>query len=76
MDRTKIGWMVIILLVVPLLDPDQIDQFTADRKTALSQLGLNFSCRSCLVSGGSASVLTDAQLKESAYGYHDRPSRL
>ena len=58
------------------IDPDQIGQFSEDGNTALSQLGLNFSCRSCHVSGGSASILTDAQLTERAYGYHDRPPRI
>jgi hypothetical protein len=58
------------------IDPDQAGQFSADGKTALSQLGLDFSCRSCHVSGGSASVQSDAQLRESAYGYHDRPPRI
>ncbi len=58
------------------IDPEQIDQFTADGKTALSQLGLNFSCRSCHVEGGPASVLSDEALKKKAYGYHDRPKEL
>ncbi len=58
------------------IDPEQFDQLSADGKTALSQLGLNFSCRSCHVEGGSASVLSDEALKKKAYGYHDRPKEL
>ncbi len=52
------------------IDPDQAGQFTEDGKYALSQLGLDFACRSCHVEGGSASILTDAQLKQEASGYH------
>ena len=35
------------------VDPEQIGRFSADGKTSLSQRGLNFSCRSCHVKGGS-----------------------
>ncbi len=52
------------------IDPDQIGQFTEDGKNALSQLGLNFSCRSCHVKGGDASILTDAELIREATDYH------
>jgi hypothetical protein len=55
------------------IDPEQIEQFTEDGSVALSQIGLNFACRHCHVSGGSASVRTDAELIEKALGYHDRP---
>lgn len=55
------------------IDAEQIVQFSEDGKTALSQLGLNFACRSCHVEGGSASALTDAALMQSAYNYHARP---
>jgi predicted CXXCH cytochrome family protein len=54
------------------IDPGQIGQFTEDGKNALSQLGLDFACRSCHVRGGSASILTDAALIRSATGYHDK----
>ncbi len=55
------------------IDPTQIGQFTEDGSEALSQLGLDFACRSCHVEGGSASVKTDEELIDKAYGYHDRP---
>ncbi len=58
------------------IDPTQIDQFTEDGKFALSQLGLNFACRSCHVEGGIASVLSDEALMREAYNYHARPDEL
>ncbi len=58
------------------IDALQIDQFTADGKTALSQIGLNFACRSCHVEGGKASVKTDEELLKKSYNYHARPSAL
>ncbi len=58
------------------IDSLQIDQFSADGKTALSQLGLNFACRSCHVEGGKASVKTDEELLKKSYNYHARPSAL
>lgn len=55
------------------IDATQIGQFSEDGSEALSQLGLDFACRSCHVEGGSASVKTDDELMDKAYGYHDRP---
>ena len=55
------------------IDATQIGQFSEDGSTSLSQLGLDFACRSCHVEGGSASVKTDEELIDKAYGYHDRP---
>jgi len=55
------------------IDPTQIGQFTEDGSTALSELGLDFACRSCHVEGGTALVKTDAELIDKAFGYHDRP---
>ncbi len=55
------------------IDPTQIGQFTDDGTVALSQLGLDFACRSCHVEGGVASVKTDEELIDKAFGYHDRP---
>jgi hypothetical protein len=55
------------------IDPTQIGQFTEDGSAALSQLGLDFACRSCHVSGGSATPKTDEVLIDKAIGYHDRP---
>lgn len=56
------------------IDATQIGQFTEDGKYALSELGLDFACRSCHVDGGSATVKTDEELIDKAYGYHDRPA--
>ena len=55
------------------IDATQIEQFTEDGSQALSELGLNFACRSCHVDGGSATVKTDEELIDKAFGYHDRP---
>ena len=55
------------------IDAEQIGQFTEDGSVALSQLGLNFACRSCHVEGGMAMPKTDEELIEKAIGYHDRP---
>jgi hypothetical protein len=55
------------------IDPDQIGQFTEDGSEALSQIGLDFACRSCHVKGGSATPKTDEELLEKADGYHDKP---
>jgi hypothetical protein len=52
------------------INPDQIGQFTEDGSQALSELGLDFACRSCHVDGGSATVKTDEELIEKATGYH------
>lgn len=56
------------------VDALQINQFTADGTTALSELGLNFACRSCHVEGGKASVKMDEELIKKSYNYHARPS--
>ena len=55
------------------IDPDQVGQFTEDGSQALSQLSLDFACRSCHVEGGSGTTLADDQLVSRASGYHDRP---
>ena len=55
------------------IDATQIGQFSEDGSTALSELGLDFACRSCHVEGGSATPKTDEELIDKAYGYHDRP---
>ncbi len=55
------------------INPLQIGQFSEDGSVALSDLGLDFACRSCHVDGGSASVKTDEELTDKAYDYHDRP---
>jgi len=55
------------------INPTQIGQFSEDGSEALSQLGLDFACRSCHVEGGSATVKTDEELIDKSFGYHDRP---
>ena len=53
------------------IDPDQTGQFSEDGSVALSQLSLDFACRSCHVEGGSATPKTDEELRDKADGYHD-----
>ncbi len=55
------------------IDPEQIGQFSEDGSEALSQLGMDFSCRHCHVEGGSATPKTDEELVEKAVDYHERP---
>jgi hypothetical protein len=52
------------------IDPDQIGQFSEDGKTALSQIGLDFACRSCHVEGGIAPDMNDNMLQAAAENYH------
>jgi formate-dependent nitrite reductase cytochrome c552 subunit len=54
------------------IDPEATSQFSADGKEAISQITLDFACKSCHRSGGTATVKTDAELKSEAIGYHDR----
>jgi hypothetical protein len=55
------------------IDPNQIEQFNEEGNVALSQLGLNFACRSCHVEGGSAEPMSDEDLQAMANGYHTAP---
>jgi hypothetical protein len=52
------------------IDPDQIGQFSEDGSEALSQLSLDFACRSCHSDGGDGTVKTDEELIQAATGYH------
>lgn len=52
------------------IDPQQIGQFTEDGTVALSQLSLDFACRSCHNKDGMATVKTDEELITVATGYH------
>ena len=52
------------------INPTQFEQFTEDGSQALSELGLNFACRSCHIPE-SATALDDATLTDMASGYHD-----
>ncbi len=54
------------------IDPDQAGQFTEDGSVALSQISLDFACRSCHIEGGLASVKSDQELADKATGYHER----
>ncbi len=55
------------------IDPDQVGQFSEDGSEALSQVSLDFACRSCHNADGSASEKTDDELLEKADGYHAKP---
>jgi hypothetical protein len=52
------------------IDPDSLTSFSADGKTANSQVGLDFACKQCHVQGGRATAKTDDQLKAVAKDYH------
>lgn len=54
------------------IDPEQVEQFTADGKLALSQISLSFACKSCHVPGTSSEI-PDADLIQMATGYHTKP---
>ena len=54
------------------IDFDQMGQFTKDGKTALSQIGINFACKTCHVEGGKNKVFTDLDLRKAAFNYHVR----
>ncbi len=56
------------------IDPQQTGQFSADGTVALSQLSLDFACKSCHAPGGSRAI-SDAQLLEMANGYHTPPAQ-
>ena len=55
------------------IDPTAVSQFSVDGKTAISQVSLDFSCKSCHRQGGTATVKTDEELKGLAIGYHQPP---
>lgn len=52
------------------INPNQMGQFSEDGSTALSELGLDFACKSCH-NGGFA--YEDAVLQEEAKGFHTAP---
>lgn len=54
------------------IDSTQIGQFTEDGSQVLPQIGLNFACRHCH-GGGFGAPKNDAELLDTAIGYHDRP---
>jgi len=55
------------------IDPNQIGQFSEDGSVALSQLSLDFACRSCHNPDGNAREKTDAELIEMAVDYRSLP---
>ena len=55
------------------IDPQQIGQFSEDGSAALSQLSLDFACRSCHNPDGRGLPKTDEQLINAATGYHTVP---
>ena len=48
------------------INHDQMGQFTEDGKNALSELGLDFACKSC-----HGTSIDDAALQDEANGFHD-----
>ncbi len=52
------------------IDPYQIEQFSADGATSLSQISLNFACRHCHIPGTGLEK-SDQELIEAATNYHD-----
>ncbi len=55
------------------IDPYAVSQFSPDGKKAITQVSLDFACKSCHRTGGTATVQTDEQLQDTAIGYHNRP---
>lgn len=53
------------------IDPDAVSQFSEDGKSAISQISLDFACRSCHRIGGPADDHTDKELQDSARNYHE-----
>ncbi len=56
------------------IEPSQVGQFTEDGKFSLSQISLDFACRSCHNDNGAAKVKTDEELIDMATGYHTPPA--
>jgi len=55
------------------IDPTQIGQFSQDGNTAISQVSLDFACKSCHGTGGIAESLSDQELMATANQYHTKP---
>lgn len=53
-----------------VIDPEATSQFSPDGSTAITQISLDFACKSCHGPGGPATDKTDAELKEEATNYH------
>ncbi len=55
------------------IDPYAASQFSHDGKAAISQLTLDFACKSCHRPNAPASVKSDEKIRQAAIGYHSRP---
>jgi hypothetical protein len=55
------------------INPAEVSQFSADGKTTLAQVSLDFACRRCHIPGSSM-ALSDDQLIKMATSYHSRPA--
>lgn len=58
------------LFAIDPRDPSTVKQFSADGLSAVSQITLDFACKSCHRAGGSALEKTNTQLTTMATGYH------
>lgn len=56
------------------IDVDQMGQFDADGKVALSQVSLDFACKHCHTPDSDL-ALSDNILRNTATGYHNRPEQ-
>ncbi|UCC52855.1 MAG: hypothetical protein JSV68_02595, partial [Anaerolineaceae bacterium] len=55
------------------IDPQQVGQFNEEGTVALSQLSLDFACRSCHSPNGTALDKSDEELIDMATDYHSLP---
>ena len=53
-----------------VIDPSATSQFSEDGSTAVSQISLDFACKSCHRDGGTALAKGDDELRSLAEGYH------
>ncbi|NIA26104.1 MAG: hypothetical protein GWP04_11130 [Gammaproteobacteria bacterium] len=76
-DKSAVGdaaaWTGDIRTHLFAIDPDLASQFSEDGSEANSAITLDWACKSCHRDGGSAAVKTDAELKQTAEGYHSEP---
>jgi hypothetical protein len=56
------------------IDPAQKGQFSPDGLTSLSQISLDYACKSCHIPGGGMEK-TDEALLQMATNYHAAPSQ-
>jgi len=53
------------------IDPNATDQFSEDGSTAISQITLDWACKSCHRTGGIGLAYDDITLRAEATGYHE-----